>query len=249
LFPFDLNGKPLIDSDLGIKAAEAHVKSKEWSSKDILTWTYAEGYGSMGDGTGVMMSTYTNLPKFMDRMNADGTPATKATGKFSSFIPPGTLHGDALIRRSCLYLNTSATVSSQSKYPEAAYLLLQYLSSTRVFTWLSANPGGYFDPWQLANLSDPLVIETYHAYHLPVIKETIIRSAPTMNFPGTRAMYDALDKNLQAAMTGGKTVKDAMNDAAGEWTKIIKRKGEKKMHEQINAQRSAFPIVVDKMPA
>ena len=43
LFPFDLNGKPLIDSDLGIKAAEAHVKSKEWSSKDILTWTYAEG--------------------------------------------------------------------------------------------------------------------------------------------------------------------------------------------------------------
>ena len=86
LFPFDLNGKPLIDSDLGIKAAEAHVKSKEWSSKDILTWTYAESYGSMGDGTGVMMSTYTNLPKFMDRMNADGTPATKATGKFSSFI-------------------------------------------------------------------------------------------------------------------------------------------------------------------
>ena len=127
LFPFDLNGKPLIDSDLGIKAAEAHVKSKEWESKDILTWTYAEGYGSMGDGTGVMMSTYSNLPKFMDRKNPDGTPATKGTGKFSSFIPPGTLHGDALIRRSCLYLNTSATVSSQSKYPEAAYLLLQWL--------------------------------------------------------------------------------------------------------------------------
>ena len=94
LFPFDLNGKPLIDSDLGIKAAEAHVKSKDWESKDILTWTYAEAYGSMGDGTGVMMSTYTNLPKFMDRKNADGTPATKATGKFSSFIPPGTLHGE-----------------------------------------------------------------------------------------------------------------------------------------------------------
>jgi multiple sugar transport system substrate-binding protein len=249
LFPFDQNGKPLIDSDLGIKAAEAHVKSKEWSSKDILTWTYAEGYGSMGDGTGVMMSTYSNLPKFMDRKNPDGTPATKATGKFSSFIPPGTLHGDALIRRSCLYLNTSATVSSQSKYPEAAYLLLQWLSSTRVFTWLSANPGGYFDPWQLANLDDPLVIETYHSYHVPVIKETIVRSAPTMNFPGTRAMYDALDRNLQAAMTSGKPVKEAMSDAASEWTKIIKKKGEKKMHEQINAQRAAFPVVVDKMPA
>jgi multiple sugar transport system substrate-binding protein len=194
------------------------------------------------------MTTYSNFHKFMDLFNPDGTTATKATGKFSSFIPPGTLHGDALIRRSCLYLNTSATVSSQSKYPEAAYLLLQWLSSTRVFTWLSANPGGYFDPWQLANLDDPLVIETYHPYHVPVIKETIVRSAPTMNFPGTRAMYDALDRNLQAAMTSGKPVKEAMNDAAAEWTKIIKKKGEKKMHEQINAQRAAFPVVVDKMP-
>ena len=81
LFPFDLNGKPLIDSDLGIKAAEAHVKSKEWSSKDILTWTYAEGYGSMGDGTGVMMSTYTNLPKFMDRMNPDGNASHQGDRK------------------------------------------------------------------------------------------------------------------------------------------------------------------------
>jgi multiple sugar transport system substrate-binding protein len=249
LFPFDTNGKPLINSELGVKAAEAHCKSKEWSSKDILNWTYAEGYGSMGDGTGVMMSTYSNLPKFMDRKNADGTPATKATGKFGSFIPPGTQHGSALIRRSCLYLNTSATVSSQSKNPEAAYLLLQWLSSTRLFTWMSANPGGYFDPWQLANLSDPLVIQTYHDYHVPVIKETIVRSAPTLNLPGTRAMYDALDKNLQAAMTGGKSVKEAMDEAATEWTKIIKKKGEKKMLDQIDASRAAFPTIVDNMPS
>lgn len=248
-YPFDENGKPLINSELGIKAAAAHVKSREWSSKDILNWTYAEAYGSMGDGTGTMMCTFSNLPKFMDRKNPDGTPATKATGKFGSFIPPGTLHGNDLIRRSCLYLNTSATVSSQSKHPEAAYLFLQWLSSTRVFTWMSANPGGYYDPWQLANLSDPLVIETYHDYHVPVIRETIIRSAPTMNFPGTRAMYDALDKNLQAAMTGSKGVKEAMNDAAAEWTKVIKRKGEKKMLEQINAARAGFPKIIDKMPA
>jgi multiple sugar transport system substrate-binding protein len=248
LYPFDLNGKPLINSDLGIKAAEAHCKSKEWSSKDILTWTYAEGYGSMGDGTGVMMCTYSNLPKFMDRKNPDGTPATKASGKFNSFIPPGTLHGNDLVRRSSLYLNTSATVSAQSKYPEAAYLLLQWMSSTRVFTWMSANPGGYFDPWQLANLSDPMVSETYHPYQVAAIKETIPRSAPTLNVPGARAMYDALDKGLLGVMTGSKSAKDAMNDAAAEWTKIIKKKGEKKMIDQINALRSAFPTIVDKMP-
>lgn len=249
LHPFDTNGRPLINSEPGIRATEAHVKSREWSSKDILTWTYAEGYGSMGDGTGVMMCTYSNMAKFMDRIGPDGKPATKATGKFGSFVPCGTVHGKALIRRSCLYNSTSATVSAQSRYPEAAYLFLQWLSSTRIYSWLSANPGGYLDPWQLANLSDPLVAETYHSYHVPVIKETIVRSAPTMNFPGARAMYSALDKQLQAAMVDGKSVKKALDDAAAEWQSIIKRKGEKQMLEQINAARSAYPTLVEKVPS
>ena len=74
LFPFDLNGKPLIDSDLEIKAAEAHVKSKDWESKDILAWTYAEGYGSMGDGTGVMMRTLYEPAQVYRSNNANGTP-------------------------------------------------------------------------------------------------------------------------------------------------------------------------------
>jgi multiple sugar transport system substrate-binding protein len=62
-------------------------------------------------------------------------------------------------------------------------------------------------------------------------------------------MYDALDKNLQAAMTGGKSVKEAMDEAATEWTKIIKKKGEKKMLDQIDASRAAFPTIVDNMPS
>ena len=44
-------------------------------------------------------------------------------------------------------------------------------------------------------------------------------------------------------MTGGKSVKEAMNDAAGEWTKIIRKKGEKKMHG--SDQRPALGIPDD----
>jgi multiple sugar transport system substrate-binding protein len=249
LFPIDEAGKPLINSDLGIKAAEAHIKSRQWSSKDILSWTWSEGFGAIGDGSSAMMCTFANVVKFMDRKNADGTPATPASGKLSACLPVGTLHGSDLVRRSSLYLNTSGSVSSQSKYPEAAYLFLHWLSSTRIYTWLSSNPAGFYDPWQLANMSDPLVIQTYHDYAVPMIKETIVRSAPTLNLPGTRAMYDALDKNLQAAMTEGKPVKEAMDAAAAEWTRIIKRKGERRMIDQMNASRSGYPTLIDKMPA
>ena len=51
-------------------------------------------------------------------------------------------------------------VSSQSEYPEVAYLLLQWLGSARIYAWMTANPGGYFDPFSLNDFADPLERET-----------------------------------------------------------------------------------------
>ena len=97
-----------------------------------------------------------------------------------------------------------ATVSSQSKkYPEAAYLLLvRWLSSTRVLAWMSANPGTVFRPMAACKVEKSLSsIETYHAYHVSSYQRDGgcgHKNGPcsTMNFPGTHAMYDALNKNL-----------------------------------------------------
>ena len=172
---FDDSGVPQLDSELGIDATAEHVKSLDWSTRDGLNWSWAEYYGSMANMKSVMISTFTNLPKFNDRLDADGNPATELTGNLGSFLPPGNIFGNDLVRRSTLYLGNNGSVSTQSEYPEAAYLFLQWSGSTRVFTWLTANPGGFFDPFQLANFDDPLVIETYHDYHVPVIRETIKR--------------------------------------------------------------------------
>ena len=169
----------------------------------------------MAQGTGVMNEhTYTNLRKFNDRMNADGTPATPASGKLGSFLPVGNWFGDDLIRRSVLYLNINAEVSAQSEYPEAAYLFLQWASCSRIFSWMSGNPAGYFDPFQKANFDDPLVQQTYHKDHVEVIQETIKRSAPTINFAGQSAFDNGLDEELQRALIGDITPEEAMKNAS-----------------------------------
>lgn len=242
---FDENGNPNLDTELGIQCAREHVALKQWSHPDILSWTYAEAYAAMANGLTAHISTYSNLAKFYDRMNADGTPASPITGKLGAYNPPGRIHDGKLIRRSVLYYNINAEVSEQSQNKETAYLFLQWLSSTRIFSWMTGNPGGYFDPFQKANLSEPLVIETYHDYLVPVIQETIKRSAPTLNFAGQTALDGALDEELQAALTNQKTPEEAMKDCARRWTQIIQRKGKDRTIEAINASRAAWPVVVD----
>lgn len=246
MYWFDDDGNPNLATPEGIKAATEYVKVKDWSHPDVLSWTYAEGYGGIGSGETAHLTTYTNVAKFVDRMNADGTPASAATGMLSAYMPPGVQHGDDLVRRSVIYYNITGTVSTRSANAEAAYLFLQWLSSTRVYSWMTGNPGGYFDPFQKANFADPLVQETYHDYMMEPIRETITRAAPTINFAGQTALDAALDEELQAALTGQKTPEEAMIAASDKWKKIIQKKGEDKMIPIIQASRAAWPTIVDK---
>lgn len=144
-----------------------------------------------------------------------------------------------------LWFNEMAMVSSQSKYPETAYLFLQWLGSSRIFSWLSANPAGYFDPFQLANLDDPLVIETYKPYHVPIIRETIKRAVPTINYVGAGSFHGALDENLVAVLTKNATPEEAMEKTEKSWNQTIRKVGADKMVAAIQGGLPAWPTVID----
>jgi multiple sugar transport system substrate-binding protein len=157
----------------------------------------------------------------------------------------GRKFGDKINRRSVLYYHITAWLSSKGKSPEAAYLFMQWLSSTRTYTWMAGNPGGYFDPMQLANFKEPLVSATYMPYSMDMIPKTIARSAPTLNFAGQTALDNALDQELQAALTGQKTAKEAMIGAQKKWEQIIKRQEKNGILKAIAASRKTWPTLVD----
>jgi len=242
---FDEEGNPNLNTDLGVQCAEEHVRSFEWCAPDALTFTWAEAYATMWNLQVPQTAIYTNLVKFGDGFNADGTPKSKATGMIGSHLPVGRKFGDQINRRSVLYYHITAWISSQSAHPEAAYLFMQWLSSTRTYTWMAGNPGGYFDPMQSANFKEPLVAQSYQPYSMETIPATIARSAPTINFAGQTALDNALDEELQAAITGQKTAREAMEAAQGKWEQIIKRQSRNGIVEAIKASRQTWPSIVD----
>ena len=241
-FLFDDTGKPLINSDSGIAATNEYIASLAYKSPDAVSWGWPEQYGNFAKGGAAMTCAFSNLPKFLDNAaNKD----SQVTGKIGSMLPPGREVDGKLISRSVLWLNLSASVSSQAKNPEACYLFLQWLGSARIYAWMTANPGGYFDPFRLSDFSDPLVRQTYHDYHMDIVRETVKRTVPTINYPGATAFHNALDENLVAALTKAKTAEQAMADTETEWKKIARRIGEDKLLEAINTNKEAWPTVTD----
>ncbi len=242
---FDEDANPTLNSELGIQCAEEHVRSFEWCPPDALTFTWAEAYGAMWNLIIPQTAIYTNLVKFGDGYNADGSAKSKATGMIGSHLPVGRQFGDKINRRSVLYYHITAWISSKSEYPEATYLFLQWLSSTRTYTWMAGNPGGYFDPMQQANFNEPLVEKTYHPYAMETIPATIARSVPSINFAGQTALDNALDEEIQAAITGQKTAREAMDAAQRKWERIIKRQKRNGIVDAIKASRETWPTIVD----
>ncbi|TPL01551.1 MULTISPECIES: extracellular solute-binding protein [unclassified Mesorhizobium] len=241
-FLFGDDGKPLINSEQGIAATKEYVESLAHHSPDAISWGWPEQYGNFAKGGAAMTCAFSNLPKFLD--NA-GNKDSAVTGKIGSMLPPGREIDGKLISRSVLWFSLTGMVSSQSKNPEAAYLLLQWLGSARIYAWMSANPGGYLDPFRLSDFSDPLVRQTYHAYHMDVVRETVARTVPTINYPGATAFHNALDENLVASLTKAKTPEQAMADTEREWKKIARRIGEDKLLEAIKTNKEAWPTVLD----
>lgn len=241
-FLFADDGTSLINSASGVAATEEYVASLAHHSPDAISWSWPEQYGNFASGGAAMTCAFSNLPKFLDNAANEGS---KVTGKVGSHLPPGRIHGDDLVRRSVLWLNLSASVSSQSKHAEVAYLLLQWLGSSRIYSWMTANPGGYFDPFQLSNFSDPLVRQTYHDYHMDVVRETVRRTVPTINYPGATAFHNALDENLVSALTGSISAEQAMKNTERDWKRIARRVGEDKLIEAITANKAAWPDTVD----
>ena len=130
-FLFGDDGVPLINSEQGVAATQEFIDSLAHHSPDAISWGWPEQYGNFASGGAAMTCAFSNLPKFLDN---PGNTGSTVTGKIGSMLPPGREIDGKIVSRSVLWFSLTGMVSAQSQYPEAAYLLLQWLGSARIYS-------------------------------------------------------------------------------------------------------------------
>lgn len=236
---FDLNAKPLINGAAGIGATKEHVASLAWTYPDTLSKSWPEEYGLMGSGGAAMASMFSNVTKFI------GGDVGKT---LRTEVAPGRVVGGKLIRRSATYIGNQFVVNQFAKKSmhEPAYLVLQWLSSRHIFNWMTGNPAGFLDPNRVSSLNDPLVRDSYKPYACDKLKEIIPRVVPPIvAMRGAREYTQALDENLQKALSKQITAEQAMANTAAAWEKTTNRIGRDKQIAAIKANRAAWPTITD----
>jgi multiple sugar transport system substrate-binding protein len=241
MYYFKPDGSANINNPAGIRAATEHLRSLKWSEPGALSKDWISQYQTFGAGNGVMGGTFSNVTKLVVAANPT---FDKGYGKYlRTDVQPGRMIKGKLVRRVCIHYNISYGVNAfaPKSHHEAAYLFLQWAGGARMYTYLTANPGGYQDPHHTYSFSDPLVIASYGAEPMRALKEIVPRTAPPITLRGGPAYTQALDQELQKMLTGQQSPEKAMANAENAWNAITKRLGTAKQAKAIKASYAAFP--------
>ena len=225
-FYWDDKMNPLINSPEGLKALNHLIDTTKFGSKDALTWIWEQQYGNWGQRGAAMSSSFSNLTKFMK----PGSPLDpKDSGSVTHGTnQPGWMVGDQLVRHSSLYFNAAVGVNafSPSKYHEVSYLFGQWISSGQIYTWITANPGGYEDIVKQFSLTNSLVETSYTKNTTEAMGQIIPGSCPSISsLRGAPEYIQALDVNLQKALSGQSSAEDTLAAVESEWNAITDKIG------------------------
>jgi multiple sugar transport system substrate-binding protein len=237
---FKPDGSANVNNAAGIRAAAEHLRSLQWSEPGALSKDWLAQYQLFGAGNGVMGGTFPNVTKI-----TPGNPdLDKGFGKYlRTTVQPGRIVNGKLIRRVAIHYNISYGVNNfaPKKNHEAAYLFLQWAGGARMYTYLTANPGGYQDPHHTISLSDPLVRKSYKPYTIDAFKDILPRTVPPITLRGAGEYNQALDEELQKMLTKQQSPEQAMANVERRWNAITERLGKAKQAKAVRASYAAFP--------
>jgi len=169
-------------------------------------------------------------------------------------LTPGRLIDGNYVRRPVIFFNIAWGVNgfADPARHEAAYLFAQWAGGARLFTWLTQNPAGFMDPHHTYSFSDPGVIGGYEpgqGGYKPEgtanLKRIIPYTAPPITLRGAAEYTNALDLELQKALSGQKSPQAAIDDASKQWDEITERIGADKQSAALKGNLAVWPTAVD----
>lgn len=234
--PFDDNMKPLIAGREGVEALKDYISLTKYMPKDILGWATPQAYPFYAAGNAFSILTYPSVA-----LAAEHPEKSKVAGKNKYCLVPGYMVGGKLVRRSLQGYGNIFYISTYSKHPEAAYWLMQWLTSREVSARLVSYTDSVFDPFMKSHGTDPRVIKSRTKEMLDTHLKNAQVSPPMILLQGAVEYNDVLDQNIQEALLGKITPEDALNRTATAWEKITNQIGRKQQIDAWKTLKRAFP--------
>ena len=234
---FDEQMNPLINTPNAIMAAQNLVDLAPFNPPGSNTFGYQEVENAIAQGDVALSINWSSA--FRTSMDPN---KSKVVGKIGTAVTPGFMVNDELIRHDALCTGWVLGIPTYGPQKEAATYVAWYYTRPEVHTAMILDPNTGVDAYRLSSIEDPAFAEKYGEEFVTTINDSITLGFPDLQVPNAFEYYTSLDNQLREAVTGGKSVEDAMNQIATEWNEITDRMGR---DLQIAAWNTAYTAMKD----
>jgi ABC-type glycerol-3-phosphate transport system substrate-binding protein len=204
----DDNGNIALDSPQARDALARYVQTfKEAAPKDSLNWGFDEALRAVSGGKAAMMLSYNWM---LPTLNKSGGPAGDLAGKFGLAEVPG---GKAVL--GAWYWS----IPANTKHKEQAWKFIQWITSPKQEIQRVIAGGA---PVRNSVLDNEEVHEKgFGEDYYQTVKSILRDASPLVNGPNAEEVIQSVGTELSGAVSGQKSVDQAIADAAREAKEII----------------------------
>lgn len=238
---FDDELNPQLNTEAGVLATENLIETMEYGPPGVINFGYPESYGAFIQGQTAMVIQWTDVAK-----GAEDPEASLVTGNVGYAQIPGVEddNGD-VVHRVPLAYNRVLAISAMSQNPEAAYRVIEFLSSFEVSQLYVTGFGG-LDPFRESHYADPDEwVEQWETLpdYIDNSVQSIENGFPELTMPGSIQYQDALGQQLAAALAGEADIETALAEAEDQWNAISEELDRDLQLEFWQAQRASWEDV------
>jgi len=210
---FDAQWKPVFNSEAGISALETYVKIlRDCGPPGVATYGYEEVMleymhnktGHVIDAT--MLGAWIEDPERSEVVGLNGY----------AMVPKGT------VKRGNSFFLMGLGIPVFSKHPEAAYKFIEWATSSAIQK-IHINEGAFMTRSSVLNTSEFRERWPFADIMLNSLREAEITYTPIL--PEWREVAEQVSIAISLALIGAKSPKQALDDAATEVYKIMKKSG------------------------
>ncbi|MCA9863634.1 MAG: extracellular solute-binding protein [Thermomicrobiales bacterium] len=232
---FDEEMNPLINTPNAIMAAQNLVDLAPFNPPGSNTFGYQEVENAIAQGDVALSINWSSA--FRTSMDPN---KSKVVGKIGTAVTPGFMVNGELVRHDALCTGWVLGIPTYGPNKEAATYVAWFYSQPDVHTAMILDPNTGVDAYRLSSIQDPAFAEKYGADFVTTIEDSITVGFPDLQVPNAFEYYTSLNNQLREAVTGGKSVEDAMNQVAAEWNEITDRMGREAQAEAWNTAYTAM---------
>lgn len=213
----DSDWKPTINSEPGLKALEKMIELKKYAPPGIVNWGWPDDRSAWLGGQMAM-----NLA-WQDQANQCTRPdqsriwkddpialyEPRGTGSAARFAPPN-------------LAGSTASIAAKARNPEATFVLLAFFTTASLQAMNGASANGVA-PGYRSVIDNPNFRKMFPA--AKVWSDELPFAWAEPRIPGMYQLETSLGLELNKALSGNITPKEALSNATKRWHEILRRKG------------------------